>query len=96
MIADQYKAPPQPQSTESERAVLASILLDASANLPYIAGRLVDEDFFAERHQLIYRVMLDLQALGTEIDIRTVQAELEQPCTRCTDWRSRVSSITRN
>jgi replicative DNA helicase len=66
-----------PYSEESERAVLGGILLDPSV-LPTVAGRLKAEDFYVERHQLLYQVMLELQEQQTEIDLRTVQARLEQ------------------
>ncbi len=65
-----------PQSEESERAVLAAALL-APHVLAQISGRLVVEDFYLERHQLIYQAMLDLQEGGSEIDLRTLQARLE-------------------
>src|SRR5688572_23111419 len=66
-----------PHSEEAERAVLAAVLLDPPV-LAAMAGRLVPEDFYGERHQLVYRAMLDLQVQGTEIDLRTLQARLEQ------------------
>ncbi len=65
-----------PQSEESERAVLAAALL-APQVLPQISGRLLVEDFYLERHQLIYQSMLELQEGGSEIDLRTLQASLE-------------------
>ncbi len=67
-----------PHSEESERAVLGAILLDAQRQLPTTAGRLLAEDFYFDRHQLIYQAMIDLQAVGSDIDLRTVQARLEQ------------------
>jgi len=66
-----------PASEESERAVLGGILLDP-AILPTISGRLRPEDFYMERHQTVYQAMLDLQDEQVEIDLRTVQAKLEQ------------------
>jgi replicative DNA helicase len=66
-----------PHSEESERAVLGGILLDP-ATLPIISGRLRDEDFYLDRHQVLYRAMIDLQAEGVTIDLRTLQAKLEQ------------------
>jgi replicative DNA helicase len=66
-----------PHSEESERAVLAAVLLD-SRILPTISGRLTSEDFYFEKHQTLYRVMLDLQEEGVTIDMRTLQAGLEQ------------------
>jgi replicative DNA helicase len=67
-----------PHSEESERAVLAAVLLDAENHLPKAAARLRTEDFYFERHQLVYQGMLDLQTAGAEVDLRTVQARLEQ------------------
>jgi replicative DNA helicase len=67
-----------PHSEESERAVLAAALIDHERCLPMAAARLVVDDFYFERHQRLYASMLELQAAGTEIDLRTVQAKLEQ------------------
>ncbi len=66
-----------PQSEESERAVLAGVLLDPS-QLAMLSGRLAADDFFAERHRIVFEAMLEIQAAETEIDIRTLQARLEQ------------------
>jgi replicative DNA helicase len=66
-----------PHSEESERAVLGGVLLDPPI-LPTISGRLRAEDFYHERHQILYQAMLDLQDEQVEIDLRTVQAKLEQ------------------
>jgi replicative DNA helicase len=66
-----------PYSEESERAVLGGILLDPSV-LPTVSGRLRPEDFYLERHQILYQAMLDLQEAETKIDVRTLQAKLEQ------------------
>jgi replicative DNA helicase len=65
-----------PHSEESERAVLAAVLLSPHV-LPTVTGRLVTEDFYLERHQLIYTSMLELQEHGSEIDLRTLQGQLE-------------------
>lgn len=66
-----------PHSDESERAVLAGALLDP-ALLPVVVGRLAPEDFYSERHRTIFRSMIDLQATEVEVDLRTLQASLEQ------------------
>ncbi len=66
-----------PHSEESERAVLAGVMLDPR-QLPVIAGRLIADDFYFERHRKVYQAMVDLQASDTEIDLRTIQARLEQ------------------
>lgn len=67
-----------PHSEESERAVLAAVLLDAERHLPPTAGRLRAEDFYLERHQRLFRAMVELQEEGIDIDLRTLQARLEQ------------------
>jgi len=67
-----------PHSEESERAVLAAILLDSERHLPPTTGRLHAEDFYLERHQRLYQAMIGLQEDGVEIDLRTLQARLEQ------------------
>jgi replicative DNA helicase len=66
-----------PFSDESERAVLAAVLLDPRL-LPSVSGRLTAEDFYSDRHRRIYATMLTLQDEATAIDLRTVQASLEQ------------------
>ncbi len=66
-----------PHSEESERAVLAGVLLEPRA-LPTISGRLVAEDFYFERHRRIYDGMLHLLSEQVDIDLRTLQARLEQ------------------
>lgn len=66
-----------PHSEESERAVLAGVLLDPS-RLPAVSERLTAGDFYSERHRTLYQVMIDLQLADMEIDLRTVQARLEQ------------------
>lgn len=66
-----------PHSEESERAVLAGILLDPAV-LPTVSGRLRPGDFYQDRHQLLYQAMLDLQEEQVGIDLRTLQAKLQQ------------------
>ncbi len=66
-----------PHSEESERAVLAGALLDP-ALLPSVTGRLLPQDFYTERNQVLFRSMIDLQSDGVEVDLRTLQAKLEQ------------------
>lgn len=67
-----------PHSEESERAVLAAILLDADRHLAVTSTRLRPEDYYFERHRLLYQSMLALQEVDSPIDLRTLQARLEQ------------------
>jgi replicative DNA helicase len=57
--------------------VLGGILLDPNV-LPMISGRLRPEDFYLERHQVVYQAMIDLKDDQVEVDLRTLQAKLEQ------------------
>jgi replicative DNA helicase len=56
-----------PQNAEAERAVLGSILLDPDA-IALVVPILSREDFFSDKHQRIYRGMLDLFDRSAEID----------------------------
>ncbi|MEM7048191.1 MAG: replicative DNA helicase [Acidobacteriota bacterium] len=77
-MLDTLQAPKSlPHSEESERAVLAAVLIDPRI-LPTISGRLRSEDFYYERNQVIYQAMVDLQNEGVDVDQRTLQATLEQ------------------
>lgn len=64
-----------PHSEESERAVLASVLLQPAVleDLPLSAA-----DFYDPRHQVLYQAFEELAAEETPIDLRTLQARLEE------------------
>src|SRR6266496_2931351 len=64
-----------PQNAEAERAVLGSILLDPSS-ISFVVPILSREDFFSDKHQRIYRGMLDLFDRSAEIDLLTLKEEL--------------------
>lgn len=65
-----------PHSEESERAVLGALLLDGK--LCRVAARhLVADDFYLERHQVLFRACLELDGDGEVPDLRTLQAKLE-------------------
>jgi hypothetical protein len=66
-----------PRSEESERAVLGAVLL-RPGDLDSVARSLCPDDFCDERNQVLYQAFLDLAREGTEIDLRTTQAILEQ------------------
>lgn len=63
-----------PHSEESERAVLGAIFVDPLL-LHQLKAMLRPEDFYHERHKLIFEAMLEL---GEATDLRTLQATLEQ------------------
>lgn len=66
---------PLPHSEETERAVLASVLLRPSS---FEELDLRASDFYLDRHQLLYATFRELSSDGEPIDMRTVQARLEQ------------------
>jgi replicative DNA helicase len=77
-VLESLSTPKQlPHSEESERAVLAGILVDPSW-LDIVGGQLRPEDFYLERHQLIYRAMLELGAELTPADVVTLHSHLEE------------------
>lgn len=64
-----------PASEEAERAVLAAVLLrpELIDDLP-----LLGSDFYFERHRLLYETYRHLAVERVPIDLRTVQARLEE------------------
>ena len=77
MIQTINKTQSLPHSEEAERAVLAGALLDP-ALVATVSGRLKPEDFYASANRTLFGAMVDLQAGGIEVDLRTLQAILEQ------------------
>jgi len=66
-----------PQNLEAEQAVLGSLLLDKESIIK-IADKVVAEDFYDEKHAIIYRGILDLYEQRTAIDILTLSARLRE------------------
>ena len=66
-----------PHDLEAERAVLGSLMLDAAAAAE-VRDILYAEDFYAERHALIYRAAVALTDRGDPIDEITLRAQLER------------------
>ncbi|HEX4954788.1 MAG TPA: replicative DNA helicase [Thermoanaerobaculia bacterium] len=66
-----------PHSEESERAVLGALLLDPE-RLKGTRARLRTEQFYFERHQLVYAAMLALADEGHAADLVTLGARLDQ------------------
>lgn len=60
-----------PASLEAERAALGAILLDNSA-IKAVAEIVSPEDFFGEKHQLIFAAMLDCENDKSPIDAMTL------------------------
>src|SRR5450759_5045464 len=73
-----------PQNAEAERAVLGSILLDPAA-ISHVVPILAQDDFYSDKHQRIFRGMLDLFERSSEIDLLTLKEELNAGGTETVD-----------
>lgn len=66
-----------PHSERAEAAVLGAVLADPRL-LPLVADILKPEDFFIERHRLIFAAMLSLERAGQGLDHITLAEKLEE------------------
>jgi len=66
-----------PHNLDAERAVLGSMLIDATA-IPVVADLLRPEDFYSTPHQRIYEAVLRLSHAGTPVDMMTLHNELRK------------------
>src|SRR3954465_15078593 len=70
---------PPPHNLEAEMSVLGAILIsDRTLYALVIEEGLKPEDFYRERHRLIYDAMLGLYREGEPIDVLTVTEQLKQ------------------
>jgi replicative DNA helicase len=73
-----------PHNLEAERAVLGAILLEGTAGLERVAGRLRPDDFYLEAHRILYQRILALLEQEQAVDVLTLSdalrdaGELEQ------------------
>ncbi|HEV8659424.1 MAG TPA: replicative DNA helicase [Thermoanaerobaculia bacterium] len=68
---------PLPQSTDAERAVLGSILINNNA-FYRVLGTVDTTDFFKDAHRTIFATMRFLAELSREIDLLTLKDELSR------------------
>lgn len=68
---------PPPQSPESERALISTILTNPEAFV-LIAGTITAKDFYAEKHRKLFAVCETIFLSGRSIDPMTVGNELRQ------------------
>ena len=66
-----------PQSMDSERAILGSIMLRPGA-IHEINDVISKDSFYASKHAQIYQIMVDLSSKGEPIDIISVSHKLEE------------------
>lgn len=71
----EFKIPPH--SIEAEQSVLGALMLD-NQKWDLISEHIVKEDFFSQRHQLIFCEMKNLIEKGYPIDLITLSESLEQ------------------
>ena len=77
-MADEKMTPRvRPHSEEAEQAVLGSMLMDRDA-VNTGMETLIDEDFYNERHRIIFRAMQDLYRENSAIDLITLKNRLDQ------------------
>ncbi len=65
-----------PHSLEAEREVLSAVLVDPEA-MDTLSENLRSEDFYFERHQLLFQALMDLHERATAIDVVTLQQALK-------------------
>ena len=65
-----------PQSIDAEASLLGSILLDADA-LVRVADQITADDFYDQRHGLIYKAILSLFEKRKPVDVLTLSNQLE-------------------
>src|SRR3954449_2547150 len=66
-----------PHSIEAEQSVLGAVLLSEKTHYAYVIEEgLQPDDFYRQRHRIIYESMLDLYSSSTPIDDPTVTEHL--------------------
>jgi len=64
-----------PQNIDAEKALLGSIMIKPVA-LHEIIDLISEDDFYVQKHQLIYRTMLDLSRTGDPIDLISISEKM--------------------
>ncbi len=68
-----------PQNLEAEASVLGAMMVSEGAIAPVVLDiRLHDEDFYRERHRIIFRAITSLYEKGEPVDALTVSEHLTQ------------------
>lgn len=74
-LRDRLRIPPQ--SLESEKAVLGSIMLRKDA-IQEVEDIITPESFYSEKHKLIFKAMLDLYLKNEPIDLLSLSTKLKE------------------
>ncbi|MDO5311638.1 MAG: DnaB-like helicase N-terminal domain-containing protein, partial [Clostridia bacterium] len=64
-----------PFSNEAEQSVLGSMFLDRTC-IPEVINRVKADDFYIERHRMLYNSLVELYSLGKPIDLITIEEKL--------------------
>jgi replicative DNA helicase len=68
-----------PQNLEAEASVLGAMMVSEGAIAPVVLDvRLHDEDFYRERHRIVFRAITGLYEQGEPVDALTVSEQLTQ------------------
>ena len=65
-----------PQNIDAEKALLGSIML-RPVSLLEIIDSISEDDFYVQKHKLIYRSMIELSRIGDPIDLVSVAEKLQ-------------------
>lgn len=76
-MADKINPKIPPQNTDAEASLLGSLFVDADA-IVRIADIIVKEDFYEERHALIYEAVTKLYNKHRPIDVLTISNQLKE------------------
>lgn len=66
-----------PQDLDAEMSVLGSLMLDKKA-MDSVSDIIKSEDFYSEKHNLVYGAMMDLYAQKDPIDVLSVSSRLKE------------------
>ena len=66
-----------PQNIDSERALIGSVMIKPEAMYD-VADLVSDEAFYAEKHRIIFRAMLEISAKREPIDLLSVSSRLKE------------------
>jgi replicative DNA helicase len=67
-----------PKNIEAEQLVLGAALLDPDGSVPILIERLTPENFYVQRHRVLFRTIRELFSRGEPADIITVANRLEE------------------
>ncbi|MCD5390193.1 MAG: replicative DNA helicase [Candidatus Pacebacteria bacterium] len=73
-LVNNFRTPPQ--NIDAERALLGSIMMRPVALLEIIDS-INEDDFYVQKHKLIFRVMIELSRVGDPIDLVSVAEKLQ-------------------